>query len=107
MDRPSLDAFLASIQMVGSAVLRYLYSVQHSIADKLGFVHTSEPTELDQVADFGIPFICYVQTLYDAVPKDTIPDLNAVPELLYILWPVVVAILITVRPFYHALRPEG
>ncbi|KAL1686619.1 hypothetical protein GGG16DRAFT_128584 [Schizophyllum commune] len=95
MDRPSLDAFLASLQMVGSAVLRYLYFVQHSIADKLGFVHPSEPTELDQIADFAIPFIRYVQTLYDAFPKDTIPDLNAVPELLHILWPVVVAILVT------------
>ncbi|KAL1714428.1 hypothetical protein EV715DRAFT_295145 [Schizophyllum commune] len=83
------------MQMVGSAVLRYLYFVQHSIADKLGFVHPSEPTELDQVAGFVIPFIRYVQTLYDAVPKDTIPDLNAVPELLHILWPVVVAILVT------------
>ncbi|KAI5886300.1 uncharacterized protein SCHCODRAFT_01136655 [Schizophyllum commune H4-8] len=98
MDPPPFDAFLASMQMVGSTVrtlLLYLYSVQHSIADKLGFVHPSEPTELDQVAAFAIPFIRYVQTLYDAVPKDTIPDLNAVPELLYILWPVVVAILIT------------
>ena len=71
MDRPSLDAFLASLQMVGSAVLRYLSSVQQSIADKLGFVHPSEPTELDQVAGFVIPFIGYVQTLYDAVPKTT------------------------------------
>ncbi|KAL1729607.1 hypothetical protein EV714DRAFT_284780 [Schizophyllum commune] len=98
MDPPPLDALLASMQMVSSAVqtlLRYLYSVQHSIADKLGFVHPSEPTELDQVADFAIPFIRYVQTLYDAVPKDTIPDLNAVPELFHILWPVVVAILVT------------
>ncbi|KAL1750474.1 hypothetical protein FB107DRAFT_252124, partial [Schizophyllum commune] len=95
MDRPSLDAFLASIQMVGSAVLRYLYFVQHSITDKLGFVHPSEPTELDQVANVAIPLIRYVQTLYDAVPKDTIPNLNALPELLHILWPVVVAILVT------------
>ena len=92
------------MQMVGSAVLRYLFSVQHSIADKLGFVHPSEPTELDQVAGFVIPFIRYVQTLYDAVPKDTIPDLNTVPELLYILWPVVVAILVTVRPIISYLE---
>ena len=107
MDTPPLDTFLASMQMVSSAVqtlLRYLYFVQHSIADKLGFVYPTEPTELDQVADFAIPFIRYVQTLYDAVPKDTIPDLNTVPELLYILWPVVVAILVTVRPIISYLE---
>ena len=95
------------MQMVSSAVetlLRYLFSVQHSIADKLGFVHSSEPTELDQVADFAIPFIRYVRELYDAIPRDTMPDLNAVPELLHILWPVVMAILVTVRPILSYLE---
>ena len=95
------------MQMVSSAVqtpLRYLYFYQHSIADKLGFVYPTEPTELDQVADFAIPFIRYVRELYDAIPRDTMPDLNAVPELLYILWPVVVAILVTVRPIISYLE---
>ncbi|KAL1678445.1 hypothetical protein EV122DRAFT_212040 [Schizophyllum commune] len=98
MDTPPLDTFLASMQMVSSAVqtlLRYLYFVQHSIADKLGFVYPTEPTELDQVADFAIPFIRYVRELYDAIPRDTMPDINAGPELLHILWPVVMAILVT------------
>ncbi|KAL1703986.1 hypothetical protein EV121DRAFT_206754 [Schizophyllum commune] len=98
MDPPSLDAVLASIQMVGTTIqtiFRVLYHIQYSFAEALGFVFPPEPTEFDQVSDYVVPFLQYARTLYDALPGDTTAiDFNTIPELLTILWPVVAAMLV-------------
>ncbi|KAL1673643.1 hypothetical protein EV122DRAFT_222232 [Schizophyllum commune] len=98
MDPPSLDAVLASIQMVGTTIqtiFRVLYHIQYSFAEALGFVFPPEPTEFDQVSDYVVPFLQYARTLYDALPGDTTAiDFNTIPELLTTLWPVVAAMLV-------------
>ena len=101
MDQQSLDAVLASIQVVGTTIqtiFRVLYHIQYSFSYALGFVFPPEPTELDQVSDYVVPFLQYARTLYDALPGDTAAiDFNTIPELLTILWPVVAAMLVAVR----------
>ncbi|KAL1738939.1 hypothetical protein HDZ31DRAFT_69460 [Schizophyllum fasciatum] len=114
MDPPSLDAALASVLALGAylrLLLQLLFTAQYKLLLNFGLIRLPLWTTplaphhraIDRFEAFVIPAVGYVRDLGaaarglhawgDAVHQEGLPTWDALPGLLFVLWPVLIAVL--------------
>ncbi|KAL1740282.1 hypothetical protein HDZ31DRAFT_76992, partial [Schizophyllum fasciatum] len=114
MDPPSLDAALASVLALGAylrLLLQLLFTAQYKLLLNFGLIRLPLWTTplaphhraIDRFEAFVVPAVGHVRDLGaaarglrawgDAVHQEGLPTWDALPGLLFVLWPVLIAVL--------------